>query len=125
MSKQLERVRTHSDFDTPESNYFDSKPFKALKLAVAGYVRLAEKTGQQATMRFLREQIGTNQWLHEAVEACEAEGLIQNIGKSVQYRIFVTGGHEIKPSSERSGYSKHISAVPHKAEYVDLGLRKD
>jgi hypothetical protein len=102
------KFKKHTIDGDPESpSYFDSKEFKTLCSLIVECVRKAEKKGEDATYRYLKESIGSDEWLFEAVERCKSDGLIEAAG-AIGRTIFVIGGTEIKPAKSK-GYNKGIS----------------
>jgi hypothetical protein len=107
-----------SEMDTELPNYFESDKFKKLCLLVVGNVRKAGKLRLDATFRYLAEQIGSNEWLFEAVEHCKRAGLIAESGSEIR-TVFTVGGKELKPEKSK-GYSKgvSVSAVPSQTSHL-------
>lgn len=102
-----------------EESYFDSADFKALCVSIVALVKKAEKTRADATYRFLKENLGSNAWLFEAVEACKRAGLLYEAGSAVR-TIFRSGGKAITPETS-SGYSRTVSIKP-KSSFGDWGV---
>lgn len=86
MSKSVAKILSEMRGDDHETtpSFFETDDFERLCLAVVGFIRMAEKTKQEATYRFLKEHLGDNTWLFEAVESCKCAGLIKETGSAVR-----------------------------------------
>jgi hypothetical protein len=115
----LKRVLAE-EYDTPD--YRDSEEFNRFCLKIVEMVSRAERKHICATYRYFSERIGKRQrnWLYEAVDACKRKGLIRENSKSVLITSFVSGGSELKPSTEV--FSRTIAMGAKKSILPDWGV---